>query len=111
VTGPWPAVSMSAQSYSRGPLDPSGHAEALAREIPHAELPPLEGVCHQMPPRAWWSSVIPAMLRHTSGGWEAQGDRLASRSIAAGDPTGWFDRLSRGSFPMALGRRSCERQS
>jgi hypothetical protein len=86
------------------PLFPYGHAEALAREIPHAELLPLEGVGHQMPPRAWWSSVIPAMLRHTSGGWEAQGDWLASRSIAAGDPTGWFDRLGRGSFPMALCR-------
>ena len=52
------------------PLFPYGHAEALAREIPHAELLPLEGVGHQMPPRAWWTSVIAAMLRHTSGGWE-----------------------------------------
>ena len=50
------------------PLFPYGHAEALAREIPHAELLPLEGVGHQMPPRAWWTSVIAAMLRHTSGG-------------------------------------------
>ena len=52
------------------PLFPYGHAEALAREIPHAELLPLEGVGHQMPPRAWWTSVIAAMLRHTSEGWE-----------------------------------------
>jgi pimeloyl-ACP methyl ester carboxylesterase/SAM-dependent methyltransferase len=75
------------------PLFPYGHAEALAREIPHAELLPLPGVGHQMPPRAVWDTVIPAILRHTSGGWDEQGDRLASRSIADGDPTGWFDRL------------------
>jgi SAM-dependent methyltransferase len=25
--------------------------------------------------------------------WEQEGDRLASRSFAEGDPTGWFDRL------------------
>ncbi len=47
------------------PLFPYGHAEALAREIPRAELLPLEGVGHQMPPRPCWTSVIPAMLRHT----------------------------------------------
>ena len=47
------------------PLFPFGHGEALAREIPHAELMPLEGVGHQVPPRACWTSVIPAMLRHT----------------------------------------------
>ena len=31
------------------------------------ELLPLEGVGHQMPPRPWWTFVIAAMLRHTSG--------------------------------------------
>ena len=35
------------------PLFPYGHAEALARGIPRAELLPLEGVGHQMPPRPW----------------------------------------------------------
>ena len=35
----------------------------LAREIPRAELLPLEGVGHQLPPRAWWTPVIAAMLR------------------------------------------------
>jgi pimeloyl-ACP methyl ester carboxylesterase len=49
------------------PLFPYGHAEALARGIPRAELLPLEGVGHQMPPRPWWTPVIAAMLRHTSG--------------------------------------------
>jgi pimeloyl-ACP methyl ester carboxylesterase len=49
------------------PLFPYGHGEALAREIPRAELLPLNGVGHQVPPRAWWTPVIAAMLRHTSG--------------------------------------------
>lgn len=25
--------------------------------------------------------------------WEELGDRIAPESLAAGDPTGWFDRL------------------
>ena len=45
------------------PMFPFGHAEALAREIPQATLLPLAGVGHQMPPRAWWPTVIAAMLR------------------------------------------------
>jgi pimeloyl-ACP methyl ester carboxylesterase len=49
------------------PMFPYGHGEALARGIPGAELLPLEGVGHQLPPRAWWTFVIAAMLRHTSG--------------------------------------------
>jgi len=44
------------------PLFPYGHAEALAREIPRAQLLPLEGVGHQLPPRPWWPSVITAIL-------------------------------------------------
>jgi pimeloyl-ACP methyl ester carboxylesterase len=50
------------------PLFPFGHAEALVREIPDAGLLPLPGVGHQMPPRTVWPTVIPALLRHTSGG-------------------------------------------
>ena len=38
-------------------------AEALARGIPRAELLPLEGVGHQLPPRPWWPSTIAAILR------------------------------------------------
>jgi pimeloyl-ACP methyl ester carboxylesterase len=49
------------------PMLPYGHGEALAREIPRAELLPLEGVGHQLPPRPYWTPVIAAMLRHTSG--------------------------------------------
>lgn len=37
--------------------------------------------------------AVPAILRHTSGGWDRQADRLAGKAIAAGDPTGWFERL------------------
>jgi pimeloyl-ACP methyl ester carboxylesterase/SAM-dependent methyltransferase len=92
------------------PLFPYPHAEALAREIPQAELLALPGVGHQMPPRAVWPTVIPAILRHTSGGWDEQGDRLAARSIASGDPTGWFDRLYAagvaGEVPMPWDRQA-----
>ncbi len=49
------------------PLFPYGHAEALTRGIPRAELLPLQGAGHQLPPRPWWPSVVAAMLRHTSG--------------------------------------------
>jgi pimeloyl-ACP methyl ester carboxylesterase len=47
------------------PMFPFGHGEALAREIPRAQLLPLDGVGHQVPPQACWTSVIPAMLRRT----------------------------------------------
>lgn len=49
------------------PLFPYGNALALAREIPGARLLPLERTGHEMPPRAVWDIVIPAILRHTSG--------------------------------------------
>jgi pimeloyl-ACP methyl ester carboxylesterase len=49
------------------PLFPYGHAEALAREIPGAELLPLPGVGHQLPPPATWPTLVPALLRHTAG--------------------------------------------
>src|SRR6266702_1468555 len=75
------------------PLFPYGHAEALAREIPGAQLVPLKRVGHQVPPPDVWDVVIPALLRHTSGGWEAQEERIVSRYLTAQDPTGWFDRL------------------
>jgi pimeloyl-ACP methyl ester carboxylesterase len=52
------------------PFFPYGHGEALARAIPGARLIPLEGVGHQVPPPAVWDVVIPALLNHTSGGWD-----------------------------------------
>lgn len=47
------------------PLFPLGHAEALANEIPGAQLLVLEGTGHELP-RAVWDVVVPAILRHTS---------------------------------------------
>ncbi|HEY7618289.1 MAG TPA: alpha/beta fold hydrolase, partial [Solirubrobacteraceae bacterium] len=75
------------------PLFPLGHAEALAAEIPGADLVALPGVGHQLPPAETWDRVVPLVLAHTSGGWDEQGDRLAARALAAGDATGWFDEL------------------
>lgn len=93
---------------SADPLFPLAHGEALAREIPGAELLALPGVGHQMPPRSVWPTLIPALLRLTSGGWDPQADRLASRYLAAGQPAGWFDPLYRaatnGEVPMPWDR-------
>ena len=50
------------------PLFPFGHGEALAREIPRAELLPLDGVGHQLPPRPYWPPVMTAMLTLMPGG-------------------------------------------
>jgi pimeloyl-ACP methyl ester carboxylesterase len=47
------------------PLFPLPHGEALAREIPDAELLVLEGVGHEYPPPRTWDTVVAAILRHT----------------------------------------------
>lgn len=52
---------------TQDPLFPYGHAEALANESRGARLLPLEGVGHEVPPRAVWDIVIPAILEHTAG--------------------------------------------
>ena len=44
------------------PMFPIEHAEALAREIPGAELLPLEATGHEYFPRHTWDVVIPAIL-------------------------------------------------
>jgi pimeloyl-ACP methyl ester carboxylesterase len=46
------------------PLFPLGHAVALAREIPGAELLTLEGGGHELDRRDW-DVVVPAILRLT----------------------------------------------
>jgi pimeloyl-ACP methyl ester carboxylesterase len=51
---------------TQDPFFPPGHAAALAREIPGAELLMLDGVGHQVPPRPTWDVVLPAILRHTA---------------------------------------------
>jgi hypothetical protein len=40
-------------------------------------------------------ALVTTILRHTSGGWQHQADRLANRALGMDDPTGWFDRLYR----------------
>ncbi len=47
------------------PFFPIGNAEALAAEIPEAVLLPLPGTGSELPSRTW-STVVPALLRHTS---------------------------------------------
>jgi pimeloyl-ACP methyl ester carboxylesterase len=47
------------------PIFPVGHGEALAREIPGAELLVLEGAGHELPRRDW-DVVVSAILAHTS---------------------------------------------
>jgi pimeloyl-ACP methyl ester carboxylesterase len=47
------------------PLLPYGHALALVREIPGAELLPLEATGHELPRRVW-DVVVPAILAHTA---------------------------------------------
>jgi pimeloyl-ACP methyl ester carboxylesterase len=49
------------------PVFPLGHALALEKEIPDAQLLTLEGTGHELP-RAIWELVVPAILQHTSGG-------------------------------------------
>jgi pimeloyl-ACP methyl ester carboxylesterase len=49
------------------PVFPLGHALALEKEIPGARLLVLERTGHELP-RAAWDVVVPAILRHTSGG-------------------------------------------
>ena len=63
------------------PLFPFGHAEALARGIPRAELLPLEGVGHQLPPRPYWTSVMTAMLRGAGSPSSASSRRPARRPL------------------------------
>src|SRR5215207_3697370 len=48
------------------PMYPYGNAVALAKEIPGAQLLALERVGHEVPPRALWDVVVPAILRLTA---------------------------------------------
>jgi len=48
------------------PMFPLPHGEALAAEIPGATLVPLEGMGHEVPPRALWDVVIPEIVDHTA---------------------------------------------
>ena len=50
------------------PVFPLGHALALEKEIPGAELLTLEQTGHELSP-AVWDVVVPAILRHSAEGW------------------------------------------
>ena len=49
------------------PFFPLAHGEALAAEIDGARLVPLEGMGHEVPPRALWDVVVPLIVEHTAG--------------------------------------------
>jgi hypothetical protein len=57
---------------------PYGNAVALEKEIPGARLLALEQVGHEVPPRALWDVVVPAILRHTSSAPRADHDPKGS---------------------------------
>ena len=90
------------------PLFPLPHGEALADAIPGARLLVVPGMGHQVPPPETWDVVVPALLLHTSGGWDATADRLARHALAADRPTSWFEDLyaaaRRGEVPMPWDR-------
>jgi pimeloyl-ACP methyl ester carboxylesterase len=48
------------------PTFPLAHGEALAAEIRGARLIRLEGMGHEVPPRALWDVVVPAIVEHTA---------------------------------------------
>jgi pimeloyl-ACP methyl ester carboxylesterase len=49
------------------PFFPLAHGRALAAEIAGAKLLPLAGMGHEVPPRALWDVVVPAVVEHSSG--------------------------------------------
>ena len=93
------------------PLFPYPHGEALAREIPGAALVPLPGVGHH-------NAAARGLGHRDPGDPEPHLRRLGRaggparrQSLAAGDPTGWFEELyrsaadARGAHAVGPGRR------
>ncbi len=64
----------------------------------HPDRVELVGPLRTDEDRPDWDGYPTVLLRQSSGGWDEQGDRLAARWIAAGDATGWFDRLYSAGF-------------
>lgn len=81
-----------------------GVDEQVADAIPDARLLIPEPDGHEQT----LDRIIPAILWHTSGGWGRQADVLATKALAADDPTGWFERLyaaaDAGEVPMPWDR-------
>lgn len=48
------------------PLFPPAHGRALAASIPGSLLIELDGVGHQLPPKATWDLVVDALVSHTA---------------------------------------------
>jgi pimeloyl-ACP methyl ester carboxylesterase len=48
------------------PMFPLAHGQALVDEIAGARLVPLEGMGHEVPPRALWDVAVPAIVAQTS---------------------------------------------
>ena len=51
---------------SHDPMFPLAHGQALAAAVPGARLLVVEGMGHQVPPRATWDEVLPALLDHAA---------------------------------------------
>ena len=47
------------------PVFPLGHGQALAEEIPGADLLVIRALGHEMPPRIW-GELVEAVVRHTT---------------------------------------------
>jgi pimeloyl-ACP methyl ester carboxylesterase len=61
-----PGIPVLVIHGTEDPLFALDHAHALVRKFPGAQLLTLEGTGHELP-RADWSVVVSAILRHTSG--------------------------------------------
>lgn len=59
------AVSTLVLHGSDDPLFPVEHGRALAAAVPGARLIVLDGMGHEVPPRATWDIVVPAIVEHT----------------------------------------------
>lgn len=90
------------------PVFPPAHAVATHQSHPGSELVILPRTGHDLPPQTW-DVAVPTILRHTSGGWEEEEDRISSAALAAGDPVGWFETLystaAEGGVEMPWSRR------
>ncbi|GAA2051690.1 hypothetical protein GCM10009839_68510 [Catenulispora yoronensis] len=90
------------------PVFPPAHALATQQHYPGSQLVILPRTGHDLPPQTW-DVAVPAILNHTSGGWEAEAERIFTAASAAGDSAGWFETLynagAEGSVELPWSRR------